>query len=498
MGSSSGHQSQTQGILPNVARRGELPREDVGGDTTGTTTLLSSPALLDEELGSGGVGAGGSGVRDVATEQAAVTSFYDMMRLEQLRRREKRTTMRFSTSSAAKSNRESLYLDSGGLQRLQERSQAHLARLSDSFASELPQGLVECGGVLRAIVAAQHYFDLDLEDLDLPQAERRSEDVFEEDPKAPFYGVCQQLLLDAARCDFVIEGEEFSLAAEIEAQHLDTETDLEAVEALKDALPARVVNALRRCLDVGPAPPRPQQRLLRLLSTAMSQAGLANLERACGAPAVVACGGGQRSRFVLHRLPARAADGACSQWELLMSIRKDGFEECVVCGMPGDDGEDVEPEPVSCDVSSYVFRSCVLRCTLASQENEHALTLDVLDLQNELRVVDSRGELIPQLACIAEPPKATSFQDVRQPGVRSRLVSGLKAIGGTPVRVATRFATDLAVNRVGGGVLFAASALRVALARWWGRWTPWGRSQAELLVVDDAEADGTPFELSGR
>ena len=68
---------------------------------------------------------------------------------------------------------------------------------------------------------------IDLEDLSLAPEDRRSEDVF----TGADGSVCEQLLLDAPRELFVVDGVEFDFAKE--SRHLAADVDGNSLEELK-------------------------------------------------------------------------------------------------------------------------------------------------------------------------------------------------------------------------------------------------------------------------
>uniref|UniRef100_A0A7S1F7T8 Uncharacterized protein n=1 Tax=Noctiluca scintillans TaxID=2966 RepID=A0A7S1F7T8_NOCSC len=151
------------------------------------------------------------------------------------------------------------------------------------------------------------------------------------------------------------------------------------VEAMERDFMERIIRALLRCLrDDAPAV------LIRGVSSCMSQSGLASVERACQSPQVIVGGGDQRVHFELSALESLSA------WDLRLSVRKFGFKTCII--IPTVDGElcDVDPMPVICSDSSSLVKGCTVRFTLSLFGSE--LLVDVLQLQNELKVVDDEGK----------------------------------------------------------------------------------------------------------
>jgi len=187
-----------------------------------------------------------------------------------------------------------------------------------------------------------------------------------------------QMIRDVTRSTFEVDKEIFNFAAEAAAAKLTMEDHATEVEALERDFMERIIRALLRCLrDDAPAV------LIRGVSSCMSQSGLASVERACQSPQVIVGGGDQRVHFELSALESLSA------WDLRLSVRKFGFKTCII--IPTVDGElcDVDPMPVICSDSSSLVKGCTVRFTLSLFGSE--LLVDVLQLQNELKVVDDEG-----------------------------------------------------------------------------------------------------------
>eukprot|EP00435_Cladocopium_sp_Y103_P062044 s855_g23.t1 len=173
------------------------------------------------------------------------------------------------------------------------------------------------------IVALQHLLWIDLEDLSLPAEERRSEDAFTGEDAA----VCEQLLLDAPRELFVIDGVEFHFAREAPPEMHGAHLDGNDLEILKRHFGERVVAAIRAA--GGGA--TPSVLLMRAVTSALSQSGLAHLEQACAALQLAVSGGEQQVRFELRP----AASGG--PWELELFVRKANFRQCIIYSSGGND-----------------------------------------------------------------------------------------------------------------------------------------------------------------
>jgi len=272
-------------------------------------------------------------------------------------------------ASSAKWNRQEVYLDEERCLRARSASRWHLARHPEWLegSSRLD------AAALREVVAMQHYLEVDMEDLTLPEAERRSEDSY----AGPGGDVCDQMLLDAARGTFVVGGEEFDFSVEVAGHQTTVETNPCEMERLQQAFTDRLVAAVIRCLGDEPPP-----LLLRAVTTAMSQSGMANVERACSGPQVVVSGGEQALRYELRTVSQ-------DSWEVCASMRKWEFEEFVVVEEAASD----EPGKVTiaqCSSSSYIARTCSLRF----QVQEGGIHADVCGFSDQVWIVDDKGKPI--------------------------------------------------------------------------------------------------------
>eukprot|EP00913_Durusdinium_trenchii_P003512 g3249.t1 len=138
-------------------------------------------------------------------------------------------------------NKQELYLNEDSRERAKDASHRHLQRHPELWTLRSTE--------LFEVVALQHLLEIDLEDLSLPPEERRSEDTFTGKDLA----VCEQLLLDAPRELF-----------------------------------DRLVAQLRITLGGSTV------KLMRAVTCALSQSGLAHLEQACAPTLQVAVSGGEQ------------------------------------------------------------------------------------------------------------------------------------------------------------------------------------------------------------
>lgn len=247
---------------------------------------------------------------------------------------------------------------------------------------------------LRRIVALQHYASLDLEDLTLPRAQRRNEDNF----VGVSGGICEQLILDACRGTYVIAGERFDF---VESLH-NSGISLESIEALEmqrlqAAFADRLVLAIGHCLGGKCLNGTTGIVLIQAVTTAMSQSGMANLERACDDVQVVVCGGDQTLCYELQL--ANRAEADISAWQVELSVRKFGFDQCILY-----EANCVEAqEPVACSVKSFISKRCRLR--VLTRDSGESLEVDVLEATSVVSIVDNLGRPLATLTTLLQKPK---------------------------------------------------------------------------------------------
>mmetsp|Transcript_102815 Transcript_102815/g.299892 ORF Transcript_102815/g.299892 Transcript_102815/m.299892 type:complete len:415 (+) Transcript_102815:46-1290(+) len=301
-----------------------------------------------------------------ARAEAAIKSFYDELKMRHEHEAGRLQQMGASTSPS-KRNRQRLYLDDVKRGVAEDASRRHL--------QDHPEWISGSGALLpedlRAHIALQHFTAVDMEDLELPEDERRNGDLFDEQ------GICEQFILDAGRSTFVLGGETFGFASELEAAGVSREDDSLDAENRLRAFEARLAASLR--LSLGGEPPR---LLLQGVSRSMSQSGMANVERACSGPQVVVSGGEQALRYELRTVSQ-------DSWEVCASMRKWEFEEFVVVEEAASD----EPGKVTiaqCSSSSYIARTCSLRF----QVQEGGIHADVCGFSDQVWIVDDKGKPI--------------------------------------------------------------------------------------------------------
>uniref|UniRef100_A0A7S1MNU7 Uncharacterized protein n=1 Tax=Alexandrium catenella TaxID=2925 RepID=A0A7S1MNU7_ALECA len=318
------------------------------------------------------IGDNGDSHLDAATRtEHILNSFYSDLQKRHAREREcleEHQGAAFTTMLSRKWNQQEVYLD------IEKRTQARAAsRKYLERHSEWLSGPGKVGDVaLHDLVAVQHYIDLDVEDLSLPEDERRNSDAF----GGPDGNVCEPFLRDATRCSsIVVDGRKFSFQARCAREGVtqkNTDELQQCRKAFLDELSQAVMQSLGR---EGQALPL----LVRAVTSAMSQSGLASVERACYSSQVVVCGGDQTVRYKLQQREGNS-------WDVTLSVQKVGFEDCIICSQFFED-----PVTVPCSPKSFVSKACTIRFTVL--ENNSHVQADVVKLRKEMCLVNVYGSL---------------------------------------------------------------------------------------------------------
>lgn len=261
---------------------------------------------------------------------------------------QQRTERRQLHDSPAKRNRRESYLDARKRGQWEARSLCFLSRIPDIAMSLSTEALY-------STLAMQHFLEVDATDQRLPPGERHSEDIITD-------GVSDQFLIDAPRGRFKVDGEVFYFQAADPSES-------------KDDFVARLVSAVRKASH--PA-------LLVNVTSAMSQSGLAALERACLCRVAVS-GGTQEVDYGLESNPRRR-----DVVIVKLQVRRRGFRSYII------DGGDVDP--LKCDVQSSLRKAAVVRFSLDGN-------VDVIDLEEDVHILQG-GHAVPVETVCKPIPRA--------------------------------------------------------------------------------------------
>lgn len=253
--------------------------------------------------------------------------------------------------SAHKGNRWAMYLNKKRLQEFMIRSMDFVRNNPDCRSWLLSP--VQ----LRFLILLQHFVSEDTADFHRPEKERSHSDVFKGD-------VNSQLIKDAHRSEWTVEGRSFSLQEQLLKGVHQTGTDQRRVIAefqqeLVVALEAYLLDFCgRRKLSV-----QGTQRLLHAVTTQMSQCGLANLDRSSQASKYFVGSKGleQRTAYNISTMDAGSLGEAL---KLSLFCMKTGFSEYHTEEVLGNlDLMDEDAGPTRCAPSSYLYQYATLRFT---------------------------------------------------------------------------------------------------------------------------------------
>lgn len=308
----------------------------------------------------------------VADAEVALNEFYEAQAVRHRRDRQRLESSN-NLGPSAKRNRQELYLNIGSLENALAASRLHLSKHPEWLQGSSKWDLQQ----LKEIAALQHYLQVDLDDLGLPPEARRSEDAY----GGVDSNISEQMLLDAPRSTFVVDGQVLDFASAIgHTRRTSVNRDPDEVEKLHKEFTAQLVATVRQCLGGSPPP-----NLLRVVTTSMSQSGLANLERACDTLQVAVSGGEQQLRYSLTSLSVSGGP-----WDVELFLRKTGFEQCIICrsAVPG---EFEDPIPLACSSRSSITKSCRIRYGFSAGD---ALEVDAQEMHIEHQLVDRQGRLL--------------------------------------------------------------------------------------------------------
>jgi len=238
---------------------------------------------------------------------------------------------------------------------------------------------------LRFLLLVQHRVTEDTSDFYRPLAERRHNDKFE--GVLTEEGVNSQLVKDAHRSDWSVDGHSFSM------QHEDRDTANGSADRRRQIaeFQRQLVTALEACV-LGFGTRRglstlATQRLLQAVTTQMSQCGLANLDRSSQAAGYFVSGLGLEQRTA-YSLSTAEAEGLGEVLQLSLCCLKTGFahfqtEEGLAAMANGEEGPEGDGGPCPCAPSSYLYQYATLRFAPGvhggAPEQIECTVLDALD-----------------------------------------------------------------------------------------------------------------------
>jgi len=196
----------------------------------------------------------------------------------------------------------------------------------------------------------------------------------------------RQLIADACRARYVIDGEELWFAKEAE------ELSSLKKDPLKDPsvpFPQRVHAAVVSCVEGsgrGPNQPPLPEGFMSVVMLLLTQIGLALASLACAGPRLALCGGLREITYELERV-------GWSQWTIRSKFCAKGFKQFQEAG-----SLDVAS---SCDPSSSMTRAFSVKLVLTT-ESQVGFHVNVQDVFERIAIVDMRGLPVTLAPCSSD------------------------------------------------------------------------------------------------
>jgi len=231
---------------------------------------------------------------------------------------------------------------------------------------------------MRFLILLQHFVTEDTQDFYRPETQRKHQDLFE---GYITDGVNAQLVKDAHRSEFSVDGRSFSLQDIPQDEHGCKHDDRRQTIARfqEEFVTALETYLLAFCSRKGLSP-LGTRRLVQVITTQMSQAGLANLDRGSQATRYFVGSNGLEQRTA-YNLSTMYTSDLGESLKLSILCMKTGFcqylEKDELLRMPGVDC------PKRCKPQSYLYQYATLRFTpgphVDSCETTICTVLDALD-----------------------------------------------------------------------------------------------------------------------
>lgn len=231
---------------------------------------------------------------------------------------------------------------------------------------------------IRFLMLVQHFVSADTADVFRPEDARRHSDTFE--GFLTESSVNSQLVKDAHRSEWTIDGKSFSL------QNPQHEQDRrQAISTFQRELIVELEQFLLSYCQRHSISPLGTQQLLRVITTQMSQCGLANLDRSSRASQYYVSGQGleQRTAYSVSVMDAGHLGEAL---KLTFFCMKTGFVQYHTEETLSIASYSMQPDggPVRCAPSSYLYQYATIQftvdhCAPGDCERVECAVLDALD-----------------------------------------------------------------------------------------------------------------------
>jgi hypothetical protein len=233
---------------------------------------------------------------------------------------------------------------------------------------------------VRFLVLLQHFVSEDTNDFYRPEPQRKHQDAFE---GVSTDGVNSQLVKDAHRSEFSVDGRSFSFH-DMNQQELEGEERSAAVARFQTEFVTALESYLLAFCSRRGVSTQGTRKLLQAVTTQMSQAGLANLDRGSQATRYFVGSQGLEQRTV-YNLSAMHSTDLGEVLKLSILCMKTGFSQYLekdeLLRRPGVD------RPKRCKPSSYLYQYATLRFALGPYiDNCESIVCTVLDTLDEAHI----------------------------------------------------------------------------------------------------------------
>jgi len=240
---------------------------------------------------------------------------------------------------------------------------------------------------LRFAVLVQHFVSEDTEDFARPLMKRQHNDTFEGFVTKD--GVNSQLIKDAHRAEWMLEGESFVLPPSTNSEPMAERKQV--IANFQRKLVTELENFLldfsrRRFLSEEGA-----CHLMRAVTTQMSQCGIANLDRCSQAGRFFVSGSGLEHR-INYNLSSVNAGSLGEGLQLTMLCMKTGFTTYQT-DLGSEHAIEVEEEliPIPCAAASYLYQYATLRFTtipgVELPDGRDRIRCDIVDALDDVNIV---------------------------------------------------------------------------------------------------------------
>lgn len=325
---------------------------------------------------------------NVATAKAVIRHMFAEM-AERCADEQARFESRGDRAPQQKRNEWALYLDGERVRRCEAGLLGFVARHPECRSAPLPPAH------LRSLLMFQHAVTEDTWDVCCPERERRHCDTFE--GHLTHDGINSQLIKDAHRSEWSVEGRPFTVPAEDRsgvagagARTGASEERQLVMAAFRDGLVEALEEFLVEFCKRQELSAQGTRQMMQAVTTQMSQCGLANLERCSQASNIFVSGEGLEQRTAYNLSTMRTAlDEAL---KLSIYCLKTGFStyhtaESLARAADSHDDEDAGG-PLFCSPSSYLYQYATLRFSaVRGAQGPDGVECVVLDLLDEV-VID--------------------------------------------------------------------------------------------------------------